>query len=106
VLAQARAQDREAGKAEGLAEGRAEGLAEGRAEGLAEGLIEGRAEGLADGARLATANALLRMLAMRNIAVDDHARAQILGEPTLVRLERWIERSATCTAISELFEDP
>jgi len=102
VFAQVRAQDREAGKDEGLAEGRAEGLVVGRAEGL----VAGRAEGLAEGARLATANAVLRMLAMRNIAVDDRARAQILGEPAMARLEQWIERSATCTALSELFEDP
>ncbi len=86
VFAQARARDRDAGKAAGLAEGRAEGLAE--------------------GARLATANAVLRMLAARNIAVDDRTRTRILGEPAMAQLERWIERSAACATLGELFEDP
>jgi len=86
VLAQVRAQDREAGHVEGRAEGRAEGLAE--------------------GARQATANAVLRTLAARNLAIDDAARARILGEPAIATLERWIERSATCTTLRELFEEP
>lgn len=38
--------EREQGKAEGLAEGKAEGLAKGKAEGLAEGKIEGKIENI------------------------------------------------------------
>ena len=48
-IAMIRSEEREEGRAEGLAEGRAEGLAEGHAEGLAEGHAEGLAEGLAEG---------------------------------------------------------
>ncbi len=59
-----------------------------------------------EGARHATANAVLRMLAARRIAVDDEARARLLGEAAIATLERWIERSATCATLGELFEDP
>ena len=65
-----------------------------------------REAGHAEGARQATANAVLRTLAARNLAIDDAARARILGEPAIATLERWIERSATCTTLRELFEEP
>ena len=66
----------------------------------------GKAEGYTEGLRQATASAVLRMLAARDVAIDDATRARILGEQTIARLERWIERSATCATIGELFDDP
>lgn len=47
VVATAKREAAEEGRAEGIAEGRAEGIAEGRAEGIAEGRAEGIAEGMA-----------------------------------------------------------
>ena len=58
---------------------------------------QGKAEGMIE--------ALLRLLAVRQIEVDDAARARILNERDLARLERWIERGASCTAAAELFGD-
>ncbi len=49
--------------------------------------------------------AVLRLLAVRQVVLDDAARARILNEHDLARLERWIERGATCTSAAELFGD-
>ncbi len=72
--------EREEGRAEGLAEGRAEGLAEGRAEGLAEGraegLAEGRAEGLAEGKENRDKEVVMRMLSK---GMDATEIADMLG---------------------------
>jgi len=70
------------------------------------GKAEGHAAGYTEGVRQATARAVLRMLAARGVAIDDAMRARILGEQTIARLERWIERSATCATIGELFDEP
>ena len=94
VIEAVRAQDRAEGQAKGLAEGQAKGLAEGKAKGLAEGKAKGKAE------------ALLDVLALRNLSVDDAARARILGEQDLARLQRWLSRAMTCATVAELFAEP
>jgi Uma2 family endonuclease len=94
VIEAVRAQDRAEGKAKGLAEGKAMGLAEGKAMGLAEGKAKGKAE------------ALLDVLTLRNLSVDDAARSRILGEQDLARLQRWLSRAMTCATVAELFAEP
>jgi flagellar biosynthesis/type III secretory pathway protein FliH len=90
---------------EGLAEGKAKGLAEGKAKGLAEGkakgLAEGKAKGLAEGKAKGKAEALLDVLALRNLSLDDAVRARILGEHDLARLQRWLSRAMTCATVAE-----
>ena len=65
-----------------------------RAEGRAEGKAEGRAE------------SVLAVLALRNLEVDDPARARILDEQDLARLGRWLARAMTCATAAELFAEP
>lgn len=59
---------------------------------------KGKAEGLA--------KAVLAVLAVRNVVVDDAARACILDEQDLVRLERWVACAMTCATVAELFAEP
>jgi Uma2 family endonuclease len=72
--------------------------AQDRAEGKAEGKAQGKAEGKAE--------AVLGVLALRKLSVDDTARERILGERDLVRLERWLARAMTCATLAELFAEP
>ena len=77
------------------AEAKAEGEAEGRATGLQDGLERGRVETLT--------NAVLAVLAVRGIAVNDAERARILGEQDPAQLDRWLAGAATCAEAAELF---
>jgi predicted transposase YdaD len=71
---------------------REEGRQQGRLEGLARGRAEGRAEDV------------LRILAVRGVAVDEKARKLILSCTDLVTLDRWFERALTATHLSDLLE--
>jgi Uma2 family endonuclease len=52
------------------------------------------------------AEALLEVLALRDLAVDAAARARIVGERDPARLSRWLARALTCTTVVELFAEP
>lgn len=64
---------------------------------------EGRAEGLAEGVARGRADAVLAVLAARNLTVPDRDRARILAERDPARLDRWLARAVTCTSVGELF---
>lgn len=72
---------------------REEGRAEGKAEGKAEGRLTGRAE------------ALLRVLAARGLALSEAQRARVEQERDLGRLDRWLERALSAADAGQLFAD-
>ncbi len=76
----------EKGMAKGMAKGRAEGVAQGRAKGMVEGVAKGRAE------------ALLTVLAAREIPVSDALRERILSCTDLATLERWLQRATVASS--------
>jgi hypothetical protein len=65
-------------------------IEQGRQEGILKGRLEGRAEGI------------VRILALRGIHVDDHARKLILAcrDPEL--LDRWLERALKASSVSDV----
>jgi Uma2 family endonuclease len=65
-----------------------------------------RAEGRAEGEAKGRAEALLAVLALRNLSVDDVARERILAERDLARHARWLARAMTCATVVELFAEP
>jgi hypothetical protein len=69
-------------------------------EGRKRGLAEGRAEGLK-----AQADALLRVLTARNLAVSDDVRARIEACTDVATLGRWIERAITAQSASEAISE-
>jgi predicted transposase/invertase (TIGR01784 family) len=83
-------QGHERGWREGMAKGRAEGRTEGRTEGLTEGQARGRAE------------SILKLLAVRGIAVDEGARKHILACTDLNTLDQWLERALSASSLSDL----
>jgi predicted transposase/invertase (TIGR01784 family) len=85
---------RKQGRAEGEARGRAEGEARGRAEGEARGRAEGEARGLAA--------AILAVLSVRQLAVNEEQRARISTCTDLTLLNQWLVRAATVNDASEL----
>ena len=76
------------------AEARAEGLAEGEARGEARGRSEGEARGLA--------RSVLSVLEARGLEVPANLRAQILARTDLGRLDRWLARAVTVTAVEAI----
>jgi hypothetical protein len=74
---------------EGVAEGRSLGVAEGRSLGVAEGRRE----------------ALLDVLELRGLAVDEDTRARVLAQTDLATLERWYARAKQVDSIAALFAD-
>jgi hypothetical protein len=68
-------------------------IEEGRQRGLAEGRAQGRVQ--------AQAEALLRLLALRQIPVSDDLRARIEACTDLATLVRWFDRAATARSASE-----
>jgi Uma2 family endonuclease len=77
-------------------------LEEARARDRAEGRVEGRAEGRAAG----RAEALLAILETRGFSLDDAARATILAERDVSRVDRWVARAVTCTDLADLLAEP
>jgi serine/threonine-protein kinase len=67
-----------------------------------EGLREGRSEGRVEEA----ARAVLTVLRVRGVVVDDVARERILAEKDPARLERWLERAAIVTLVDEALGEP
>jgi hypothetical protein len=82
----------------GWEELRTESIAAGRAEGIA----AGRAEGIAAG----RANAVLDVFRVRGIAVSDAARARILAERDIERLQRWHEQAIVAPSVEDVIDDP
>lgn len=64
----------------------------GRQQGLLEGLARGRAEGV------------LKILAVRGIAVDEGARQLVMSCTDPATLDQWLERALTATRFSDLVE--
>lgn len=73
-------------------------VAQGRAEGLAEGLNQVRAE--------EAARNLLSVLRVRGITVSDAVREHILAQKDPERLERWLEKAAVATSVTEVIDEP
>lgn len=67
-----------------------------RAEGRAEGLAEGSAEGRSD--------AVLRVLDKRGVVLSEEQRARVAGCIDLDQLDAWLDRAATATRASEVFD--
>jgi hypothetical protein len=68
------------------------------AQGLAEGLTQGRAK--------EAANNLLSVLRVRGIVVSDAVREHILAQKDPERLERWLEKAAVATSVTEVIDEP
>jgi hypothetical protein len=76
-----------------------------RAEGLAEGRVEGRAEGRVEGRIAGKREALIAVLTVRGLALDDAARERIAQEQDAGRIDRWIARSPRCATVEELLAE-
>lgn len=68
------------------------------AEGLTEGLVQGRAK--------EAAGNLLSVLRVRGITVPDAIREHILAQKDPERLERWLEKPAVATLVTEVIDEP
>ncbi|HKO52581.1 MAG TPA: hypothetical protein VJV79_32965 [Polyangiaceae bacterium] len=79
-------------------------IAEGRAIGLKIGEAIGEARGEAIGEARAKANAVLTVLEVRGLNPSAEARARILACSERTQLDSWLQRAATATDSSELFE--
>lgn len=77
-------------------------VAQGRAEGLTEGLTQGLTQGRAKEA----ASNLLSVLRVRGIVVPDVIRERILAQKDPERLERWLEKAAVATSVTEVVDEP
>ena len=73
-------------------------VAQGRTEGLTEGLAKGRTE--------EAARALLTVLRARGIAVPDAVRERILAQMDPELLERWLEKAAVASSVTEVVDEP
>lgn len=71
------------------------GVAKGKAEGMAKGMAKGLAQGKAE--------LLLKLLALKQIAVSEADRARILGCTDPDRLDAWAGRVLTATSLREVF---
>lgn len=77
-----------------IEQGRQQGLAKGLEEGLAKGAMRGRAE------------FLVRLLAARDIPVDEKDRWRILTCTDMATLDRWFDNALKATSLSEVLDDP
>jgi predicted transposase YdaD len=73
--------------------------------GMARGKVEGKAEGKAEGVAEGMAKAVLRLLTLRGVRVGTAARKRILGCTDVATLERWFDRAATATRLSDVLDD-
>jgi len=78
---------------------RAEDRVTAKAEGVQEGFLRGKIEGKIEG----KAEAVLMVLAARNVAVGDAERGRILSEQDPAQLDRWLAEAAVCEKVAELF---
>ncbi|HEX9943678.1 MAG TPA: Uma2 family endonuclease [Thermoanaerobaculia bacterium] len=67
---------------------------------------EGEAEGEAKGAARGQAEALLKVLEARGVAVSESQRQEILRCHDLDRLDRWLRRAALASSIDEVTSEP
>jgi Uma2 family endonuclease len=73
---------------------------------LAEALDHVRAAGRQEGAVAAKREAILAVLAGRDLVVGDAERALILGIDDAARLDRWLGRAGVCASVAELLAVP
>ncbi|NPC83575.1 hypothetical protein HPC49_35800 [Pyxidicoccus fallax] len=71
--------------------------------GLAKGREMGLAKGREEGVLLGRAESILRILAARDVQVEEWARLRILTCKDLATLDRWLSRSINATSLSVLF---
>jgi len=83
-----------------------QGLEQGLEKGLEQGLEKGLEQGLEKGRVRGKAEAVLRVLEARGLAVDDDSRQRILGCQDPARLDRWLTASVTCASTGELLASP
>jgi hypothetical protein len=77
----------------------------GHQQGLEQGLAQGREEGLALGLRRARAASILRIFAVRGIAVDEATRQRILDCKEMEMLDIWFDRAIHATSVSEVLDN-
>ena len=77
-----------------------------RDQGREEWLAKGEAKGLAKGEAKGLAKALLRLLDVRGVSVDDSSRQRIQSCLDVALLERWLDRAVTATRVSEVLDGP
>ena len=65
-----------------------------RAEGRADGKIEGKIENL------------FKLLAHRNLGLDEPLRGRVLACTDEAQLERWFDRALTATNLGDVFAEP
>lgn len=68
-------------------------------------LADREARGEARGGALATAAALLRVLARRGVPVDDARRARVLDCVDRATLDTWLDRAVTARTARDVFDD-
>ncbi|HEX8539186.1 MAG TPA: transposase, partial [Cystobacter sp.] len=61
--------------------------------------------GLAQGLRQGRAEAILRILTVRGVQVDEAARQRILSCTDAATLDRWLDLSLKATTLSEVLDD-
>jgi predicted transposase YdaD len=78
-------------------------IEQGRQQGLAEGQAAARAAGRVAGQAVARAEDVLRILAVRGIAVDEKARTLILTCADLATLDRWFDQALSAARFADLW---
>jgi hypothetical protein len=86
-----------------IEEGMARGIEKGQAIGEAKGQAIGEAKGQAIGEAKGEANALLLVLAARQLEVTAAERERIMGCTDLTQLSDWITRATTAPRVADLF---
>lgn len=67
---------------------------------------EMRAEGHAEGKIESQRNNLLKVLAHRNLVLDEPLRARVLASTNVAQLERWFDRALAATTLADVFTEP
>jgi len=87
-------------------QGLEQGLEKGLEQGLEKGLEKGLEQGLEKGRVRGKAEAVVRVLEARGLALDDDSRQRILGCQDPARLDRWLTASVTCASTGGLLASP
>lgn len=66
---------------------------------------ESQRQSFEQGSAKGQANAILRVLARRNVAVSDEQRARITACTDVKTLDLWLDRAVTAASTDELFKD-
>ncbi len=75
-----------------------------RAGGLEEGWSAGRQQGWLAGVARGQAEAILRVLAVRNLLVSESQRERILAEREATRLTTWLDNALRCDTVDQLLD--